>query len=58
MHHKSIVRARNENYKLFVERFNASVTGVMKRYDSERSHEVKFREYWETNMKEVQKKHI
>ena len=41
-HHKAIVKARNEFYKLFKDRFEYSVEDITKRYDDLRLEECKF----------------
>lgn len=57
-HHKAIVRARNENYGEFKQRFQKSLDYVMSKFDSERKEEVRFQEYWQENLKEITVKHI
>lgn len=57
-HHKSIVRARNDNYGEFKTRFQKSLDYVMSKFDEERKEEVRFQEYWSENLKEITAKHI
>ena len=42
LHHKAIVRARNENYGVFKERFQKSLDHIMNKFDSERKEEIRF----------------
>lgn len=57
-HHKAIVKARNEFYVQFKNRFEESVRRIMSKYDSERVNEHKFNAYWASNLKEITVKHI
>jgi len=58
LHHKSIIRARNENYGVFKTRFQQSLDYIMSKFDSERKEEIRFTEYWSENLKEITIKHI
>lgn len=58
LHHKSVVRARDENYTVFKQRFQKSLDYIMSKFDSERKEEVRFQEYWQENLKEITQKHI
>ena len=58
VHHKAIIKARNENYAEFNNRFSASLARVMSKFDSLRQEEDRFNEYWEANLKEITVKHI
>ena len=58
LHHKAIVKARNENYLTFKKRFQLSISQVMTRFDEERKEELRFQEYWNENLKEITVKHI
>lgn len=42
VHHKAIVKARNENYNEFKQRFAESLNLIMSRYDEERKLELRF----------------
>jgi len=42
LHHKAIIRARNENYGEFKQRFQTSLNYIMSKFDSERKEEVRF----------------
>ena len=57
-HHKAIIRARNENYNEFKQRFQKSLDYIMSKFDDERKEEVRFQEYWQENLKEITVKHI
>ena len=57
-HHKAIIRARNDNYGEFKQRFQTSLDYIMSKFDSERREEVRFQEYWNENLKEITVKHI
>ena len=57
-HHKAIIRARNENYNEFKQRFQKSLDYIMTKFDDERKEEVRFQEYWQENLKEITVKHI
>jgi len=52
------VRARDENYTVFKQRFQKSLDYIMSKFDSERKEEVRFSEYWQENLKEITQKHI
>ena len=58
LHHKAIIKARNENYLLFKKRFQNSISEVMTKFDEERKEEVRFQQYWDGNLKEITTKHI
>jgi len=58
LHHKAVIRARNDNYLEFKGRFQASLDHVMTKFDSERKEEVRFQQYWGENLKEITVKHI
>ena len=58
LHHKAIVRARNDNYSVFKFRFQQSLDYIMSKFDSERKEEMRFQEYWQENLKEITVKHI
>ena len=58
LHHKAIVRARNDNYSVFKFRFQQSLDYIMSKFDSERKEEIRFQEYWQENLKEITVKHI
>jgi len=58
LHHKAIIKARNEFYLQFKKRFEDSLRRIMSKYDSERSNEMKFNAYWASNLKEITVKHI
>ena len=57
-HHKMLVKARNESYELFKNRFSISVQRIMQTYDSDRLEETRFNQYWQDNLKEITVKHI
>lgn len=56
--HKSIIKARNEYYQIYKERFERSIQEVMQKYDELRKEEERFAEYWKQNLAEITKKHI
>mmetsp|Transcript_33810 Transcript_33810/g.44658 ORF Transcript_33810/g.44658 Transcript_33810/m.44658 type:complete len:200 (+) Transcript_33810:3238-3837(+) len=58
LHHKAIVRARNDNYGVFKWRFQQSLDYIMSKFDEERKEEIRFQEYWQENLKEITVKHI
>ena len=58
LHHKAIIKARNENYLVFKKRFQTSISNVMSKFDEERKEEVRFQTYWDENLKEITVKHI
>lgn len=58
VHHKAIIRARNENYSEFKQRFSGSVDHIMTKFDAEREEELRFQQYWQDNLKEITVKHI
>ena len=58
LHHKGIIRARNENYQVFKQRFQQSLDYIMSKFDEERKEEMRFSEYWSENLKEITVKHI
>ena len=58
LHHKAIIKARNENYLVFKKRFQVSVNEVMTKFDEERKEETRFQQYWDENLKEITVKHI
>lgn len=58
LHHKSIIKARNENYVEFRNRFTQSLNLIMTKYDAERKEEIRFCQYWQDNLKEITTKHI
>jgi hypothetical protein len=51
--HKAIVKARNEYYILFKQRFQQSIKSIMGEYDSYRTEDIRFAEYWSQNLKEI-----
>ena len=57
-HHKSIIKARNENYLQFKTRFQQSIDEIMANFDGERKEEIRFNQYWNENLKEITVKHI
>lgn len=57
-HHKLVIKARNENYHLFKERFEGSVKEVMETYNELRAEELRFEGYWNENLQEITIKHI
>jgi len=57
-HHKSIIKARNEYYTYFKNRFENSIKQSMSKYDDLRKEENRFSEYWSANLDEITKKHI
>lgn len=57
-HHKAAVRARDEHYLQFRDRFLASTKAIMQKYDQERADEHRFNIYWAGNLKEITIKHI
>jgi len=57
-HHKAIIKARNEYYQSFKDRFQLSLTTTMEKYDSLRKEENRFNQYWSSNLAEITKKHI
>ena len=57
-HHKAIVKARNEFYTLYKNRFLSSIDGIMSEYDEARKEEQRFSAYWTRNLAEITKKHI
>lgn len=58
LHHKAIIRARNDNYAIFKQRFQKSLNYIMSKFDMERKEELRFSEYWSENLKEITVKHI
>ena len=56
--HKSIVKARNEYYNTYKNRFAGSIDRIMGTYNELRKEEVRFSEYWARNLAEITKKHI
>jgi len=46
LHHKAIIKARNENYVEFRNRFTQSLNQIMTKYDAERKEEIRFCQYW------------
>ena len=58
VHHKAIVKARNEHYVEFKQRFAASLSELMSKYDEERKVELRFAQYWQDNLREITAKHI
>ena len=56
--HKSIIKARNEFYHLFKDRFEQTIKDVMAEYDDYRKEDVRFALYWANNLKEITRKHI
>jgi hypothetical protein len=52
------VKARNESYLEFKQRFAASLNVIMNVYDGERKGELRFAQYWQENLKEITAKHI
>jgi len=56
--HKSIVKARNEFYKVYKARFEESIREIMAKYDELRREENRFSAYWASNLAEITKKHI
>ena len=56
--HKSIIKARNEFYQMFKDRFEQSIKDIMSEYDSYRKEDLHFAEYWANNLKEITRKHI
>ena len=57
-YHKHIVKARNDAYTQFKQRFQASVSRIMTKFDSDRQDENRFNTYWQQNLKEITVKHI
>lgn len=57
-HHKMIIKARNESYQTFRERFNVSVLRILQKFDADRTEEHRFNAYWQDNLKEITAKHI
>jgi len=57
-HHKVIVKARNEYYGIFKNRFEGSIKEIMSKYDLFRKDEIAFSNYWNQNLKEITGKHI
>ena len=57
-HHKMIIKARNESYQTFRERFNVSVLRILQKFDADRTEEHRFNAYWKENLKEITAKHI
>ena len=57
-HHKAIIKARNEHYLAYKERFQLSLTATMAKYDALRKEENRFNQYWASNLAEITKKHI
>ena len=58
VHHKMIIKNRNEYYTKFTERFKASFDRIMKKYDGIREEEENFNDYWDKNYKELVSKHV
>ena len=58
VHHKSIVKFRNEFFKKFAERFEKSFWKIQEDYDKLRDDEISFNSYWANNLKELEEKHI
>lgn len=58
IHHKMIIKNRNEYYTKFTERFKASFDRIMKKYDGIRDEEENFNDYWDKNYKELISKHV
>jgi len=58
VHHKMIIKNRNEYYTKFAERFKASIDRIMKKYDGIREEEENFNDYWDKNFKELVSKHV
>lgn len=56
--HKMIIKARNEFYLKFKERFEQSIKDIMATFDEHRKEEHRFSSYWATNLDEITKKHI
>lgn len=56
--HKAIVKARNEYYTLYKNRFEKSIAAIMSEYDEFRKEEQRFSAYWSRNLAEITKKHI
>ena len=56
--HKSIIKARNEYYNVYKQRFASSIERIMSTYNELRKEEVRFSEYWTRNLAEITKKHI
>jgi hypothetical protein len=56
VHHKMIVKSRNEFYKKFKERFEGSFNHIVEFFDKEREEETKFNDYWNANVKELEEK--
>lgn len=58
VHHKAIIKARNENYLEFKGRFQMSLNEIMTTFDNERNEEARFSAYWNENLTELTVKHI
>jgi len=56
--HKAIIKARNEHYLQFKRRFEGSLSNVLSKFDEIRGEEMRFRQYWADNLKELTVKHI
>ena len=56
--HKMIIKARNEFYIAYKDRFEQSIHDIMATYDGYRKEEHRFSNYWATNLDEITKKHI
>ena len=52
------MKARNENYEQFKQRFEQSISRIMAKYDELRNEENRFEIYWKQNLTEIAKKHI
>lgn len=57
-YHKHIVKARNDAYVQFKQRFQASISRIMTKFDADRHEELRFNAYWQQNLKEITVKHI
>lgn len=57
-YHKSIIKARNEYYNIYKNRFEKSIKQTMDKYDDLRKEENRFSVYWTANLNEITKKHI
>lgn len=52
------MKARNESYEIYKQRFNVSVLRILQKFDSDRQEEYRFNAYWQENLKEITVKHI
>jgi len=53
-----IIKARDEYYQSFKNRFENSVKAIMNEFDAERKEELRFNNYWANNLQEITQKHI